>query len=120
MATRNPSLNIIPDLARKAGLTSNAGGLVDDELIGARGDWWYTGKHPEQCPGYDAKHGVLRSLALPSTNGCTRQQVLDYFDNCWTLTEVLFASLQVRHGCDVSRFSATLSLVSAWPTVLRT
>jgi len=26
----------------------------------------------------------------------TRQGVLDYFDNTWTMTEVLFASLQVR------------------------
>lgn len=35
-----------------------------------------------------------RSLPLPNTNTFTRQQVLDYFDNAWTLTEVLFACLQ--------------------------
>jgi hypothetical protein len=35
-----------------------------------------------------------RSLPLPATEGFTRQGLLDYFDNCWALTEVLFACLQ--------------------------
>ena len=38
--------------------------------------------------------GVLRSLPLPNTQRFTRESVLAYFDNCWTLTEVLFAALQ--------------------------
>jgi len=29
------------------------------------------------------------------TQTATRQQLLDYFDNTWTLTEVLFSGLQV-------------------------
>ncbi len=37
---------------------------------------------------------MLRSLPLPKTREFTRESVLAYFDNCWTLTEVLFASLQ--------------------------
>uniref|UniRef100_A0A7R9VIT3 Sulfatase-modifying factor enzyme domain-containing protein n=1 Tax=Chlamydomonas euryale TaxID=1486919 RepID=A0A7R9VIT3_9CHLO len=101
MATRNPSLNIRPGLARgdvggNAAAAAAALGSEEAELHGARGDWWWTGKPPAQCPGYDADAGVIRSLPLPPTSGFTRQQVLDCFDNCWTLTEVLFASLQGR------------------------
>ncbi|PNH12258.1 hypothetical protein TSOC_000840 [Tetrabaena socialis] len=44
-ACRNPSLNIRPDLARAA--TAITGPSVDDELVGARGAWWWTGKHPD-------------------------------------------------------------------------
>lgn len=91
-ACRNPSLNIRPDLARAANAITGA--QVDDELVGPRGDWWWTGKRPEECPGFDKAAGVLRSLPLPNTRSFTRQSVLDYFDNSWTLTEVLFASLQ--------------------------
>ncbi|KAG2489957.1 hypothetical protein HYH03_011587 [Edaphochlamys debaryana] len=91
-ACRNPSLNIRPDLARAA--TAITGPSVDDELVGPRGDWWWTGKKPTECPGFDAKAGVLRSLPLPSTHNYTRQELLDYFDNAWTTTEILFASLQ--------------------------
>jgi hypothetical protein len=35
-----------------------------------------------------------RALPQPSTATSSRQQVLDYFDNCWALTEVLFSCLQ--------------------------
>lgn len=54
-------------------------------------DWW-TGKPPEQCQGYSSS-GRLHSLEMPNLATCTRQQVRDYFDNTWTLTEVLFSSL---------------------------
>ncbi len=91
-ACRNPALNIRPDLARAA--TAITGPSVDDELVGPRGDWWWTGKPPAQCPGFDKQAGVLRSLPLPNTRNFTRQSVLDYFDNVWTMTEILFASLQ--------------------------
>ncbi|GLC40818.1 hypothetical protein PLESTB_000019400 [Pleodorina starrii] len=91
-ACRNPSLNIRPDLARAA--TAITGPSADDELVGPRGTWWWTGKAPAECPGFDKAAGVLRSLPLPNTRSFTRQSVLDYFDNTWTLTEVLFAALQ--------------------------
>lgn len=29
-------------------------------------------------------------------------QVLDYFDNTWCLTEVLFSALQGAHGCSLA------------------
>lgn len=87
MATRNPSLNIRPDLVQAAGfLRGVAGG--DDGLLGPRGPHWWTGCHPTQCPGFDAKEGVLRSLPLPATHKFTRQGLLDTFNNCWTLSEV--------------------------------
>lgn len=89
---RNPSLNIRPDLARAA--TAITGPSVDDELLGPRGTWWWTGKPPAECPGFDKAAGVLRSLPLPNSGSFTRQSVLEYFDNTWTLTEVLLASLQ--------------------------
>ena len=38
--------------------------------------------------------GALRSLPTPSLATCTRREVLDYFDNGWTLTELLFSALQ--------------------------
>lgn len=93
---RNPSLNIRPDLAKAAAAIT--GPSVDDELTGPRADWWWTGKAPAQTPGFDKAAGVLRSLPMPGLRTFTRQAVLDYFDNTWTLTEVLFASLQVRFG----------------------
>ncbi len=90
MATRNPSLNIRPDLAKAAGLKKAAldGSNSGDYLVGPRPAHWYTGKHPTQCPGYCPKDDVLRALPLPCTHNFTRQSVLDYFDNTWAQTEV--------------------------------
>lgn len=51
-------------------------------------DW--TGKAPQHCPGFSG--GVLASLPqLAITAG--RRQVREYFDNGWTLTELLFSGL---------------------------
>ena len=68
----------------------------DDTLVGPRGAGWWTGKAPQDCPGYvhnASGGGHLTSLPLPRATA-SRQELLDYFDNTWTLTEVLFASLQ--------------------------
>lgn len=43
--------------------------------------------------GVDEK-GVLRSLPLPNLSAVTRQGAKDYFDNSWTLFEMLFAGLK--------------------------
>ena len=62
-------------------------------LTGPRTDnEWYTGKSPKHCPGVDSK-GILRSLPLPNLSSVTRQAALEYFDNSWTLFEMLFAGL---------------------------
>ncbi|MBL8251256.1 MAG: 5-histidylcysteine sulfoxide synthase, partial [Candidatus Competibacter sp.] len=66
---------------------------LDGALAGPRPAWWWTGLPPQACPGLQAD-GALTSLALPDLSRCTRQQVLDYFDNGWTLTETLFAGLR--------------------------
>lgn len=63
------------------------------ELIGQRPQWWWTGCPPQDCPGRQPD-GTLTSLPLPNLATCTRQQVADYFDNTWTLTEVLLSSLR--------------------------
>jgi hypothetical protein len=51
------SLNIMPSLKRNTAAQQNA---ADDELMGARGDWWWTGLKPTACPGFDEDAGVLR------------------------------------------------------------
>ena len=38
--------------------------------------------------------GTLRSLPLPNLSNVTRQGTKDYFDNSWTLFEMLFAGLK--------------------------
>ncbi|HRF43836.1 MAG TPA: DinB family protein, partial [Candidatus Competibacteraceae bacterium] len=60
---------------------------------GPRPSWWWTGHLPRDCPGRQSD-GTITSLALPNLANCTRAQALDYFDNGWTLTEVLFSSLR--------------------------
>ena len=70
-----------------------SGGTEDNILTGRRGDWWWTGKAPVHgvCPGV-LPDGTITSLAMPRLDA-GREAVQDYFDNTWTLTEVLFASL---------------------------
>ncbi|MEB3220493.1 MAG: 5-histidylcysteine sulfoxide synthase [Candidatus Sericytochromatia bacterium] len=71
----------------------NLGRTPDAQLAGERGDWWWTGLPPAACPGWDAAAGCLRSLPQLDLARATRESVLAYFDNGWTLTELLFASL---------------------------
>lgn len=68
-------------------------------MVRVASDFTWTGKAPDRCPGFDTD-GTLRALSAPDTSDCTRSQVLDYFDNGWTLTELLFSAL-VHEGRDV-------------------
>jgi 5-histidylcysteine sulfoxide synthase/putative 4-mercaptohistidine N1-methyltranferase len=54
---------------------------------------FWTGKPPiyGQCPGV-REDGTIASLPQVSASA-SRQEILDYFDNSWTLTEVLFSAL---------------------------
>jgi len=62
MATRNPNLsNNISALKRAAAAVVAAGG-ADAELHGQRGEWWWTGRKPWECPGFDSDAGVLRCV----------------------------------------------------------
>merc|ERR1712166_1317894 len=64
----------------------------EDWLIGPRKDTWYTGKHPNDTPGM-SEDGTLTSLAMPRLDNVTRASTQDYFDNTWTLYEMLFSGL---------------------------
>eukprot|EP00584_Thalassiosira_punctigera_P000522 CAMPEP_0172526622 /NCGR_PEP_ID=MMETSP1067-20121228/1484_1 /TAXON_ID=265564 ORGANISM="Thalassiosira punctigera, Strain Tpunct2005C2" /NCGR_SAMPLE_ID=MMETSP1067 /ASSEMBLY_ACC=CAM_ASM_000444 /LENGTH=993 /DNA_ID=CAMNT_0013310161 /DNA_START=78 /DNA_END=3059 /DNA_ORIENTATION=+ len=71
----------------------NLGRGDDAWLTAPRDAEWFTGLDPSVCPGVDEK-GVLRSLPLPNLSAVTRQGAKDYFDNSWTLFEMLFAGLK--------------------------
>ncbi|KAM3570186.1 hypothetical protein VYU27_007749 [Nannochloropsis oceanica] len=71
-------------------------------LSGSRPLDWWTGSIPlpgHSCPGL-LPDGTLTSLPLPrlASSTLTREQLVDYFDNTWALTEVLFAGLQGPEG----------------------
>lgn len=72
----------------------------DPRLAGPRDPgWWYTGLSPEpgQCPGVDAT-GRITSLPYPDLSTCSRADVIDYFNNTWTLHDVLFAGLDTTEA----------------------
>jgi hypothetical protein len=81
---------------------------VDDDvvdLVGPRSAAWWTGKAPKHglCPGVEAD-GRIYSLpqltftaasdSYSSSSVLIKKSLQDYFDNTWTMTEVLLASLQ--------------------------
>ncbi|MBP9090328.1 5-histidylcysteine sulfoxide synthase [bacterium] len=63
------------------------------DLSVPRSSIWFTGLTPESCPGFSSD-GKLYSLVMPNLATCTRQEALDYFNNTWTLSELLFSSLK--------------------------
>ena len=65
----------------------------DASLSGPRGDDWYTGPAPRNAPGFCEEDGKLRALPIPDLTTATRQDLLDYLDNNWAMTECLFAAL---------------------------
>lgn len=58
------------------------------------GNTWWTGLAPEECPGFSKERNALLALPLLNLKICSRQDVLDYFNNSWTLTELLFRGLK--------------------------
>ena len=70
--------------------------LQNLNLYGARSKEWWTGKSPAQTPGFSDETNSLYSLPQLSLSkdGCTRESLQAYFDNTWTLTEVLLGCLQ--------------------------
>ncbi len=56
---------------------------------------WWTGVPPVflTCPGVDAG-GKIHSLPQLRLDRCSRRDMLEYFQNSWALTEVLFSSLK--------------------------
>lgn len=69
---------------------------------GERPDWWWTGRRPEAgAPGVQPD-GTVTSLPAPNLATVTRQQALEYFENTWLLTEVLFSALQGESAAQAS------------------
>jgi 5-histidylcysteine sulfoxide synthase len=57
---------------------------------------WWTGLDPEHCPGFDRERNCLVSLPHINLSICTKQDVLDAFNNVWTLTELLFSGIKTE------------------------
>jgi 5-histidylcysteine sulfoxide synthase len=105
MATRNPNLDLlisVSDFSDRSDLSEpflNTAawrkniGKSEIDLSVPRSSRWFTGMTPEDCPGY-CQDGKLYSLVIPNLETCTRQEALDYFNNTWTLSELLFSSLK--------------------------
>ena len=70
-------------------------GQTTMSLVGRRSSMWWTGVKPDAtiCPGR-SNDGVIRGIAQININQSSREEVQDYLDNGWLLTELLFSSLQ--------------------------
>ncbi|RLN47201.1 hypothetical protein BBJ28_00004142 [Nothophytophthora sp. Chile5] len=70
----------------------------DGFLFGERGDDWFTtSRNPRtdpSFPGVDPTSGRLSAVKMPNLSTCSREEMLDYFDNSWALTDALFATVQ--------------------------
>ena len=95
--TRNPNLDEQGISQMKTWINSLEKHINNEntELIGKRPSWWWTStyKNPGNCPGIN-NSGKISSLPQPNLHQITREKVLNYFDNTWNLTEILFSSLQ--------------------------
>ncbi len=87
--TRNPNLT--------APLRSTASmNAVQQNYSDTSSQMWWTGLPPEKCVGFNKQKNYLQALPLLNLDICTRKDVLNYFDNTWTLTELLFQSLKTE------------------------
>ncbi|OWZ08476.1 hypothetical protein PHMEG_00018979 [Phytophthora megakarya] len=70
----------------------------DNFLFGERADDWFTtSRNPRTdptFPGVDRATGRLNAIKMPNLRSCSRQEMLDYLDNSWAMTDALFATLQ--------------------------
>ncbi|MBS2009294.1 MAG: 5-histidylcysteine sulfoxide synthase [Cyanobacteria bacterium SZAS TMP-1] len=97
--SRNPNLGVgatVADIPARsdedpAGAWRKNLGRTRMALCLPRPDSWWSGPTPARCPGF--VDGKLHSLPMPDLATCSRRSVLDYFDNTWTLNELLFSSL---------------------------
>lgn len=92
--SRNPNLGLTIPTSTDFGLEEWRKNLGQSSIhlgLPRKRDWW-TGLAPAICPGFNDE-GKLISLPIPDLSKCTRDGVRDYFNNSWTLTELLFSSL---------------------------
>jgi len=88
-ASASPNAHPMANEAWRINLT----GREDAQLVGARNEaTWFTGVRPSMAPGLSNK--ALRSLKQPRLDGVTRAHARAYFDNGWSLYELLFSGLQ--------------------------
>ncbi|KAG6976558.1 hypothetical protein JG688_00001226 [Phytophthora aleatoria] len=70
----------------------------DSFLFGERADDWFTTTRNSRTdptfPGIDRSTGRLNAIKMPNLRSCSREEMLDYFDNAWAMTDALFATLQ--------------------------
>ena len=85
--TRNPNLSKAPEAIQHT-----------NEIQKEFGEKWWTGLAPKDCPGFDHERQCLVALPLLNLSLCTRQDILDYFNNSWTLTELLFQGLKTEEA----------------------
>jgi 5-histidylcysteine sulfoxide synthase/putative 4-mercaptohistidine N1-methyltranferase len=79
-------------MAPQNGWQKNLEANHNHSLTSPRPNSWWTGLAPETCPGFQG--GALRSLAMPILQDLDHTSAQAYFDNSWTLTELLFSSLK--------------------------
>lgn len=69
--------------------------LRDEEWVsGPRADTWWTGLPPQSAPGMTSDG--IGSLPYINLATASREDWQTYFDNTWTITEVLFAGLHTE------------------------
>jgi hypothetical protein len=88
----NPEV-YIPRIDKQLTKSVAPASLNANDLIGPRESNWWTGKQPAQSTIINNRPTSVPFLSL-APNNCTRKSLQKYFDNTWTLTESLFASLQ--------------------------
>lgn len=86
-------------ITRNPNLSKNTKNITfEHQLKKEFGDSWWTGLPPSSCPGFDQERNCLVALPLLNLSICTREDILAYFNNSWTLTELLFQSLKVEEA----------------------
>jgi 5-histidylcysteine sulfoxide synthase len=95
LQTADFEVSVSSEVSTRASFQETPFAVSDEWLHGERPETWWTGAKPVygECAGVQAD-GTLTSLALPNLATCSRQEVLDYFDNTWAITEVLLSALQ--------------------------
>jgi len=88
--TRNPNLTALNQTEESA-LLGALRQVADHASFEEARASWFTGLAPAECPGWTAD-GTLTSLALPNLQTATRRETLDYFNNTWCLSELLFSA----------------------------
>jgi hypothetical protein len=54
-------------------------------------DWFWTGPHPSQEGYAGIMNGKITSLPIPDLSSASKEAVLEYFDNGWLISEIIFS-----------------------------